>query len=74
MIVEVRGKVVPANGWPLFDEDLANLVERHKAYGGNLTVKISAAAAPIDIPGQSPRVILQGVLEAWRFRCPRYKS
>lgn len=65
VIVEVRQIVVAVDGWSLLDEGLANLVERHKAYG-DVKLQVSAKVKPEYLRKLLPRLAQKGMLE---LRC-----
>lgn len=60
--VRDRSDVAPI-GWPLLDENLAILVERHKAYG-NFTLRIGMGTDTERVRRFFPRVAQLGVWEA----------
>lgn len=60
--VEVYGKATGRIQWPLLDETLVNLVERHRAYG-NLALQISTTVNPEKIRALLPRAAEEGGLE-----------
>ena len=57
--------------WGPLDENLVDLVERHKGYG-NMTLQISTTADPEVVRGFLPRVAQEGVLEVRFSERPDY--
>lgn len=71
VIIEVRGRDMEFVQWTSLDENLVDLVERHKAYG-NLVPQISTIVDPEKIRGLLPRAAQEGVLEVRLSERPDY--
>jgi hypothetical protein len=60
--LEVREQEIGAVQWPSLDENLANLVKRHKSCG-NLALQISTKADPEKVRSLLPQATKTGILE-----------
>ena len=71
VIIEVRKQEAGSVRWPSLDENLANLIKRHKGCR-NLALQISTTADPEKIRALLPQAELAGVLEVGFIKRPDY--